>query len=87
VRLLSAILILLVAIISLSLGIALRTVWAGPDSVVRSVQIDHTAPAVLVPGETLTAFPGRQTITVVDESGSTEAGVVVVYGRASDVIA
>ena len=86
-RLLSAILILLVAIISLSLGIALRTVWAGPDSVVRSVQIDHTAPAVLVPGETLTAFPGRQTITVVDESGSTEAGVVVVYGRASDVIA
>ena len=85
-RLVSAILVLLVAIVSLSLGIALRTVWAGPDSVVKTVEIDHTAPAVLIPGETLTAYPGRQTITAIDESGSTEAGVVLVYGRSADVI-
>lgn len=85
-RLVSAILILLASIVSLSTGIALRTVWAGPDSIVKSVTIDHTAPAVLISGETLTAYPGRQTITAMDDSGDPEAGVVVVYGRSADVI-
>ena len=78
-RLVSAILVLLSAVASLSLGIALRTVWAGPDSLVKTVDIDHTAPTVLIPGETLTAYPGRQTITAIDDSGNTEAGEI---GRA-----
>ncbi|AVG23600.1 hypothetical protein C3B54_11615 [Pontimonas salivibrio] len=86
-RLVSAILILLASIMSLGSGIALRTVWAGPDSIVKSVEIDHTAPAVLIDGKTLTAYPGRQTITAIDDQGDPEAGVVLVYGRSTDVIA
>ncbi len=85
-RLVSAILVLLVSIVSLSLGIALRTVWAGPDAVTKKVEFDHSAPVVLIDGQALTAYPGRQTITAVDGSGNTEAGVVLVYGRSLDVI-
>jgi len=87
VRLVSAILILLASIMSLGSGIALRTVWAGPDSVVKSVQFDHTAPAVLIDGKTLKAYPGRQTITAIDDQGDPESDVVLVYGRTTDVIA
>ena len=86
-RLVSAILVLLVSIVSLSVGIALRTVWAGPDAITKSIDFDHTAPVVLIDGTTLTAYPGRQTITAIDDSGNPEAGVVVVYGRSTDVIA
>lgn len=86
-RLVSAILILLTSIMALGSGIALRTVWAGPDSIVKSVNIDHTAPAVLIDGNTLTAYPGRQTITAIDDQGDPESGVVLVYGRSTDVIA
>lgn len=86
-RLVSAILILLTSIMTLGAGIALQTVWAGPESIVKSVQLDHTAPAVLIDGETLTAYPGRQTITAVDDQGDPEAGVVLVYGRTTDVLA
>ena len=86
-RLVSAILVLLVSIVSLSLGIALRTVWAGPDAITKSIEFDHSAPVVLIDGTTLTAYPGRQTITAIDDSGNPEAGVVLVYGRSTDVIA
>ena len=86
-RLVSAILVLLVSIVSLASGIALRTVWAGPDAVTKTVEFDHSAPVVLIDGKTLTAYPGRQTITAIDSSGGTEAGVVMVYGRSTDVIA
>lgn len=86
-RLVSAILVLLASILSLATGIALRTVWAGPDAITKTIEVDHTAPAILIDGATLTAYPGRQTITAIDPSGDPESGVVLVYGRSVDVIA
>lgn len=84
-RLLSAIVVLMVSVASLVLGIALRTVWAGPDTLVKTVEFEHSAPVVVIPGETLVSNPGRQTVTVVDSSGS-DAGIVVAYGRTTDVM-
>ena len=85
-RLLSAMLVLFLSIVSLALGIALRTVWAGPDTLVRTVEIDHTAPVIVIPGETRVSHPGRQTVTVVDPEPTAEVGVIVAYGRTTDVM-
>lgn len=85
-RLLWAIVVLLLSILSLGTGIAMRTVLAGPDTLVKTVEVNHTAPVILISGDTLTAYPGRQTVTVLDESESTEAGIVVAYGRTKDVM-
>ena len=85
-RLLSAMLVLFFSIVSLAFGIALRTVWAGPDTLVRTVEIEHTAPIIVIPGETLTSHPGRQTVTVVDPNPNPEVGVIVAYGRSADVM-
>lgn len=85
-RLLSAMLVLFLSIVSLAVGIALRTVWAGPDTLIRTVEIDHTAPVIVVPGDTLVSHPGRQTVTVVDPEPTAEVGVIVAYGRTTDVM-
>ncbi len=85
-RLLSAMLVLFLSIVSLAVGIALRTVWAGPDTLIRTVEIDHTAPVIVIPGDTLVSHPGRQTVTVVDPEPTAEVGVIVAYGRTTDVM-
>lgn len=85
-RLLWAIIVLLLSIVSLGMGIAMRTVLAGPDTLVKTVEIDHTAPVILISGDTLTAYPGRQTVTVLGDSGTENSGIVVAYGRTKDVL-
>lgn len=85
-RLVSAILVLFLSVLALAVGIAMRTVWAGPDTLVKTVEVDHTAPAILIPGETLTAAEGRQTITVRALDGASADDITVVYGRTKDVI-
>ena len=99
-RLIVAIVLLAVSTVTLSLGIAQRTVFDAPDSVELAVAMDAGAPAVIIHGKDLLAFPGRQTITV--QGGSTglvpaESGegfeqrstdrVFVAYGRTIDVMA
>ncbi len=84
-RLLSAIIVLMLSVASLAAGIALRTVWAGPDTLVKTIEIDHTAPAIVIPASTLVSNPGRQTVTVLDNTNN-EAGITVVYGRTVDVM-
>ena len=84
-RLLSAIIVLMLSVASLAVGIALRTVWAGPDTLVKTIEIDHTAPAIVIPASTLVSNPGRQTVTVLDNTNN-EAGITVVYGRTVDVM-
>jgi hypothetical protein len=79
-------LVLFLSIVSLAVGIALRTVWAGPDTLIRTVEIDHTAPVIVIPGDTLVSHPGRQTVTVVDPEPTAEVGVIVAYGRTTDVM-
>jgi hypothetical protein len=85
VRLLSAIIVLMLSVASLAVGIALRTVWAGPDTLVKTIEIDHTAPAIVIPGSTLVSNPGRQTVTVLDNTNN-EAGITLVYGRTVDLM-
>ncbi len=100
VRLIVAIVLLAVSTVSLSIGIAQRTVFDAPDTIDLSVELEATAPAVIIHGDDLLAFPGRQTITVEGgtsarvprtegvgfENRSTDR-VFVAYGRTIDVMA
>ena len=100
VRLIVAIVLLAVSTLTLSLGIAQRTVFDAPDTIDLSLSVDSRAPATIIHGSDLVAFPGRQTITVTGgtsglvpredgegfENRSTSR-VFVAYGRTIDVMA
>ncbi len=86
-RLVSAVLVLMLSVVTLAAGVALRTVFAGPDSVERQVSIEHTAPALVIDGSVLSAYPGRQLITVYPDEFMEEPTVTLVYGRTVDVLA
>ena len=99
-RLIVAIVLLAVSTVALSLGIAQRTVFDAPDTIELSLEMNAGAPATIIHGKDLLAFPGRQTITVEGgtsglvprsdgqgfERSSTER-VFVAYGRTIDVMA
>lgn len=99
-RLIVAIVLLAVSTVSLSLGIAQRTVFDAPDTVDLALTVNARAPATIIHGSDLLAFPGRQTITVEGgtralapredgdgfETRSTDR-VFVAYGRTIDVMA
>ena len=99
-RLIVAIVLLAVSTVTLSIGIAQRTVFDAPETIDLAVDVEARAPATIIHGSDLLAFPGRQTITV--EGGTTglapaESGegfemrstnrVFVAYGRTIDVMA
>lgn len=84
-RLVSAVLILMLSVVSLATGVSLRTVFAGPDSLERSITLDHTAPALIIDGSVLTAYPGRQLITVYPDELMEDDEITLVYGRTVDV--
>ena len=86
-RLVSAVLVLMLSVMTLATGVALRTVLAGPDTIIRSVSIEHTAPALVIDGSVLSAFPGRQLITVFPDESMEDQTVTLVYGRTVDVLA
>ena len=99
-RLIVAIVLLAVSTVTLSLGIAQRTVFDAPDTIEVSVDVESSAPAVIIHGSDLLAFPGRQTITVTGGASGLvprEEGegfetrrtdrVFVAYGRTVDVLA
>lgn len=86
-RLVSAVLVLMLSVITLATGVALRTVLAGPDTITRSVSVGHTAPALVIDGSVLSAFPGRQLITVFLDERMEDQTVTLVYGRTVDVLA
>jgi len=99
VRLIVAIVLLGVSTLSLAFGVAGSTVFREPETIERSIVIDHTAPAVVIHGTSLQAFPGRPTITVEGLSAGlvAQAGggqefretdqVFVAYARTVDVLA
>jgi hypothetical protein len=87
VRLVSAVLVLMLSVIALATGVALRTVFAGPDTITRNVSVEHTAPALIIDGSVLSAFPGRQLITVYPDESMEDPTVTLVYGRTVDVLA
>ena len=86
-RLVSAVLVLMLSVVTLATGVALRTVLAGPDTISRSVSVDHTAPALIIDGSVLAAFPGRQLITVYPDETMEDPTITLVYGRSVDVLA
>jgi hypothetical protein len=86
-RLVSAVLVLMLSVIALAVGVALRTVFAGPDSIVRQVSVEHTAPALIIDGAVLSAYPGRQLITVYPDESMEDPTMTLVYGRTVDVLA
>lgn len=85
-RLVSAILVLFLSVVALAVGVAMRTIWAGPDTLVKTIEIEHTAPVIIIPGDTLVSAEGRQTVTVIEPDGPSDAGITVAYGRTTDVM-
>jgi hypothetical protein len=77
-----AIVLFVVAFVSMGLGIAQRTFLAGPSKVTESAVVDSTAPFTIIDGSTLNSHDGTQSLSV---SGSD--GVFVAYGRTVDVMA
>ncbi len=86
-RLVSAVLVLMLSVVTLATGVALRTVLAGPDTISKTVSVEHTAPALIIDGSVLSAFPGRQLITVSPDESMEDQTVTLVYGRTVDVLA
>ncbi|PWB97037.1 hypothetical protein [Homoserinimonas hongtaonis] len=81
-RFVAAIVSFVLAFVLIGLGLAQRTVFAGPDEVVAEATFDSEAPVAIIDEEALQAFDGRQTI---DISGSDQ--VIAAYGRSEDVTA
>ena len=79
-RFVIAIVLFLLAFVSIGYGIAQRTILAGPASFTAGVTTDSTAPITVIDGATLHAFEGSQGLTV---SGSST--VFIADGRADDV--
>jgi hypothetical protein len=75
-----AIVLFLLAFVSIGYGIAQRTILAGPASFTAAATIDSTAPITIIDGTSLRAFDGSQSLTV---SGSST--VFIADGRADDV--
>ncbi|MGN6327174.1 hypothetical protein [Pseudolysinimonas sp.] len=79
-RFVIAIVLFVVAFVSVGFGIAQRTVLAGPSSVSRSVTVDGSAPLTMVRPAALHGHDGTQTVTVT--GGKT---IFVAAGRDTDV--
>jgi hypothetical protein len=80
VRFVIAIVTFVVAAALIGVGIAQRTVWASPSSVVAQTHVEGGAAFTVIDGAVLNAHPGQQTLMV---SGSKKQ--FVAYGRTADV--
>lgn len=80
-RFVIAIVLFVAAFFAIGVGIAQRTVLAGPDSFSTTVTTG-SAPITIVEGDALNALPGTQTVTV---SGAGD--IFLAYGRTGDVLA
>ncbi len=80
-RFVVAIVALVLAAAAIGLGVAQRTVFAGPASVSSSV-VTGDAPLTIIDAATLNANAGTQSIEIV-----AEGDIVLAYGRTADVMA
>lgn len=85
-RLVSAVIVLMLSVVFLASGVAMRTIFAGPDTVTKEISVEHTAPALVIDGSALSAFPGRQLITVSPDEAMEDSTITLVYGRTVDVL-
>ncbi len=79
-RFVLAIVSFVIGLLLVGLGVAERTVFAPPSSIVAQTSSTTKAPVTVIPGSVLNANPGYQRITV---SGSGK--VFAAYGKTSDV--
>lgn len=79
-RFVMAIVLFLLAFVSIGYGIAQRTILVGPSSYTAAVNTDSSAPITVIDGTALRAFEGSQSLTV---SGSST--VFIADGRTDDV--
>ncbi|MEO5919905.1 MAG: hypothetical protein ABIQ01_02065 [Pseudolysinimonas sp.] len=80
-RFVIAIVLFVAAFFAIGLGIAQRTVLAGPDTF-STQTTTGSAPITIVEGAALNALPGTQTVTV-----EGEGDIFLAYGRTGDVLA
>jgi hypothetical protein len=82
VRFVLAIVCFVIAALAMGLGIAERTVLAGPDQVSATTTTNDGAPVTVIDGSALNAYPQSQTVQLQGGSSAFAA-----YGRTSDVLA
>jgi hypothetical protein len=100
VRLIVAIVLLAVSTLSLATVITQQILMENPESIELVIDTDSQAPATIIHGSELSAFPGRPSITITGGDGSpsptspmdgvaTEGAnqVFIAYGRTIDVMA
>lgn len=81
-RFVIAIVLFVAAFVSIGLGLAQRTILAGPSSVTHEVTVGGSAPLTVIQPSALHANPGTQSVTV-----SGDGAVFLAAGRESDVTA
>ncbi|QEE61579.1 hypothetical protein FVA74_08300 [Salinibacterium sp. dk2585] len=79
-RFVAAIVSFVLAFVLIGLGLAQRTVFAGPERLVAETSSMDDAPVTLIESETLHAHDGRQRLNI-----SGPGDIVAVYGRTADV--
>jgi hypothetical protein len=82
VRFVLAIIAFVLAAVLIGLGIAQRTIFAGPSEISASITVDSPAPVTVISGTTLNATRATQSVTA---SGSSR--VFAAYAPTEDVIA
>ncbi|MCJ1712675.1 hypothetical protein [Curtobacterium sp. VKM Ac-2922] len=78
-RFVLAIVAFVIGLLLVGLGVAQRTVFAPPSSIVAQTSTTSTAPVTVIPGTVLNANPGYQRINIAD------SGAFAAYGKTSDV--
>lgn len=79
-RFVAAIVSFVLAFVLIGLGLAQRTVFAGPERLVAETLTMEDAPLTLIESETLHSHEGRQRLNI-----SGPGDIVAVYGRTADV--
>lgn len=96
VRVIVAIVLFSISVVTLGFGIADRTLFADPETIDRSVTTENTAAATVIHGTDLASYPGRVTVSVgegVDDGVVATPGessgdqVFIAYARTVDVMA
>ena len=86
-RVIVAIVLLSISVVSLAFGIADRTLFSEPETIDRAVTTTNTAPATVIHGTDLAAYPGRVTVAVEADELVSDSQVFIAYARTVDVMA
>ena len=71
---------LVISLVLLGLGIGQRTIWAPPESIVSQLEQATDAHILVIPGATMNAHDGRQSVVITGEGE-----ITAVVGREHDV--